>query len=192
MEEHGRLSPETLKALQENGWDPAFAGGFYDTLGPTGLERLASDIASNPYSDPAFFYRDHPDEAKKVLAALGTGLATYSRDHHLDDAWLDRFVGDPDSDDPRGRMYRPDLLAPLLAGANGGAFSADFLQAVGNRMLHPNNPGELDSTRSRSCRARPTARRSTRSTATSAVRRSPTWCWPPRSACGSSTSRSPS
>lgn len=144
MKEHGRLSPETLKALQENGWDPAFAGGFYDTLGPTGLERLAKDIASNPYSDPAFFYRDHPDEAKKVLAALGTGLATYSRDHHLDDAWLDRFAGDPDSDDPRARMYRPDLLAPLLAGANGGAFSADFLQAVGNRMLHPKTPGELE------------------------------------------------
>jgi hypothetical protein len=144
MEEHGRLSPETLKALQENGWDPAFAGGFYDTLGPTGLERLSNDIASNPYSDPAFFYRDHPDEAKKVLAALGTGLATYSRDHHLDDAWLERFAGDPDSDDPRARMYRPDLLAPLLAGANGGAFSADFLQAVGNRMLHPKTPGELE------------------------------------------------
>jgi hypothetical protein len=144
MKEHGRLSPETLKALQENGWDPAFAGGVYDTLGPTGLERLANDIASNPYSDPAFFYRDHPDEAKKVLAALGTGLATYSRDHHLDDAWLDRFAGDPDSDDPRARMYRPDLLAPLLAGANGGAFSADFLQAVGNRMLHPKTPGELE------------------------------------------------
>jgi hypothetical protein len=144
MEEHGRLSPETLKELQENGWDPAFAGGFYDTLGPSGLERLSNDIASNPYSDPAFFYRDHPDEAKKVLAALGTGLATYSRDHHLDDAWLDRFAGDPDSDDPRARMYRPDLLAPLLAGANGGAFSADFLQAVGNRMLHPKTPGELE------------------------------------------------
>jgi hypothetical protein len=144
MEENGRLSPETLKALQENGWDPAFAGGFYDTLGPTGLERLSNDIASNPYSDPAFFYRDNPEEAKKVLAALGTTLATYSRDHHLDDAWLDRFAGDPDGDDPRAKMYRPDFLAPILAAANGGAFSPDFLEAVGNRMLHPENPGELE------------------------------------------------
>jgi hypothetical protein len=144
MDEDGRLSPETLKALQDMGWDPAFAGGFYDAFGPTGLERLSNDIASNPYSDPAFFYRDNPEEAKKVLAALGTTLATYSRDHHLDDAWLDRFAPDPDNDDPRAKMYRPDLLAPLLAAANGGAFSADFLEAVGNRMLHPRNPGELE------------------------------------------------
>ncbi len=144
MEEDGRLSPETLTALRENGWDPAFAAGFCDTLGPTGLANLSNDLASNPYSDPPFFYRDHPDEARKVLQALGTGLATYSRDHRLDDAWLDKFAFAPDSDDPRGRTYRPDLLAPLLAGVNGNTFGKDFLEAVGNRMLHPKNQGELE------------------------------------------------
>jgi hypothetical protein len=144
MEEDGRLSPETLKALQENGWDPAFAAGFYDKLGPTGLARLSSSLADNPYSDPPFYYRDHPDEAKKVLQALGTGLATYSRDHTLDDAWLDKFALNPDGDDPRGKTYRPDLLAPILAGANGSTFGKDFLEAVGNRILHPKDSSELE------------------------------------------------
>jgi hypothetical protein len=143
LEEDGRLSPETLKALQDNGWDPAFAGGFYDKLGPTDLARLVNDISSDPYSDPPFYYRDNPDEAKKVLQALGNTLATYSRDHKLDDAWLDKLAMDP-GDDSRLKTYRPDLLAPLLAAANGGAFDKDFLQAVGNRMLHPKDPAELE------------------------------------------------
>lgn len=143
LEEDGRLSPETLEALQENGWDPAFAGGFYDKLGPTGLARVTLSISSDPYSDPPFYYRDNPGEAKKVLAALGNTLATYSRDHKLDDAWLDKFAMDP-GDDSRLGTYRPDVLAPLLAAANGGAFDKDFLQAVGDRMLHPKNPSELE------------------------------------------------
>jgi hypothetical protein len=137
LERDGRLSPDTLRGLQDNAWDPAFAAGFYDSLGPTGLCRLSLQLLNSDR------YRDHPDELKTVLQALGTGLATYSRDHRLDNAWLDRFAVDPE-DDGRGRLHRPDLLAPLLAGANGATFDKDFLQAVGNRMLHTENLAELE------------------------------------------------
>jgi hypothetical protein len=130
LKEDGQLSDQTLAALEANGWDPAFAAGFYDSLGPTGLARLSLSLHNSD------FYQRRPEDMKKVLAALGTGLATYSRDHKLDDAWLDKFAGDPGGD-PRARAYRPDLLAPLLASVNGNSFDKDFLQAVGNRMLHP-------------------------------------------------------
>jgi hypothetical protein len=129
LQRDGKLSPQTLRDLRENGWDPAYARGLYDKLGAAGTANLSLALSNSDH------YRDDPEELRTVLTGLGTGLATYSREVKLDQSWLDRFA----LAQGRDGIYRPDLLAPIIAGANGARFDKDFLKAVGDRMLEPRN-----------------------------------------------------
>ncbi|MDQ1653005.1 MAG: hypothetical protein QOI35_2205 [Cryptosporangiaceae bacterium] len=128
--DHEKLPPDLLSELQANSTDPDYMKGFYDKLGPDRLCIASQLVMASDY------YRDHGSEADAISAALGTGLATYSRTTPLDDAWMNRIAFPKDM--PGGGQFQPEVLAFVLRGSSGAAFDPVFLRALGKKAFSMN------------------------------------------------------
>ncbi|MGX1542316.1 hypothetical protein [Streptomyces adustus] len=126
------VPPEMFAALQANEADADYLNAFYQALGPRRLMWLSNEMGDRLNEH----YKARPEEREKDRKIIAGTFGTYSKvafegetskdKQRLWNKWFDDSAMDGDD------VFRPDRLAPLLAG---GSQDENFLVAFGDRVF---------------------------------------------------------